>query len=160
MRSVAAYAVHGHPEKKIPKEYFCEVCKPENHKVLLEAMERGERPRENGGGRGRGRTPRVCVFPEKPGVPGGPHTRTRSWGLGRPAASPVSPPSRPGTRFLRCRDLAPGCPVAEPGHPSLARCSRRSARATVWRGTHPMLPPQRSRARPRRRARSPAWLLV
>ncbi|KAL7274833.1 Transcription factor bye1, partial [Rhizina undulata] len=32
--------------RKIPKEYFCEVCKPENHQVLLEKMARGEKPCE------------------------------------------------------------------------------------------------------------------
>ncbi|KAL7266473.1 Transcription factor bye1, partial [Rhizina undulata] len=34
------------PRRKIPKEYFCEVCKPENHQVLLEKMARGEKPWE------------------------------------------------------------------------------------------------------------------
>lgn len=29
-----------------PDEYFCEVCKPENHKVLLERISRGEKPWE------------------------------------------------------------------------------------------------------------------
>lgn len=30
----------------LAKDYFCEQCKPENHKELLEGMERGERPWE------------------------------------------------------------------------------------------------------------------
>jgi hypothetical protein len=29
-----------------PEEYFCEQCKPENHKELLEKMARGEKPWE------------------------------------------------------------------------------------------------------------------
>ena len=30
----------------LPKEYFCEVCRPENHKELLAGIEQGERPWE------------------------------------------------------------------------------------------------------------------
>lgn len=30
----------------LPKEYYCEQCKPENHKELLEGIERGEKPWE------------------------------------------------------------------------------------------------------------------
>ena len=30
----------------LPKEYFCELCRPENHQELLEGIERGERPWE------------------------------------------------------------------------------------------------------------------
>lgn len=36
----------GIPKKKIPKQYFCEICRPENHQVLLEQLEKGERPWE------------------------------------------------------------------------------------------------------------------
>jgi len=30
----------------IPKHYFCEICKPEDHKLLLEGIARGEKPWE------------------------------------------------------------------------------------------------------------------
>lgn len=36
----------GIPKKKIPKQYFCEICRPENHQVLLEQLEKGEKPWE------------------------------------------------------------------------------------------------------------------
>ncbi|KAH0614908.1 uncharacterized protein H6S33_000544 [Morchella sextelata] len=36
----------GIPKKKIPKQYFCEVCRPENHQVLLNQLEKGEKPWE------------------------------------------------------------------------------------------------------------------
>lgn len=36
----------GIPKKKIPKQYFCEVCRPENHQVLLEQLDKGEKPWE------------------------------------------------------------------------------------------------------------------
>ncbi|MCJ1474219.1 hypothetical protein MMC13_002877 [Lambiella insularis] len=31
---------------ELPDQYFCELCKPEDHEALLEAMERGEKPWE------------------------------------------------------------------------------------------------------------------
>lgn len=31
---------------EVPDEYFCEICKPENHKVLLDKIARGEKPWE------------------------------------------------------------------------------------------------------------------
>lgn len=34
------------PKGQEPDEYFCEQCKPENHKVLLQAIARGEKPWE------------------------------------------------------------------------------------------------------------------
>lgn len=36
----------GIPKKKIPKQYFCEICRPENHQVLLEQLDKGEKPWE------------------------------------------------------------------------------------------------------------------
>ena len=36
----------GLPDDYAPDKYFCEQCKPENHKELLAAIERGERPWE------------------------------------------------------------------------------------------------------------------
>ena len=33
-------------EDELPESYMCEVCKPEDHKGLLEAMARGEKPWE------------------------------------------------------------------------------------------------------------------
>lgn len=33
-------------EAKLPEEYYCEQCKPENHKELIAAMKRGEKPWE------------------------------------------------------------------------------------------------------------------
>lgn len=36
----------GIPKKKIPKQYFCEICRPENHQVLLEQLKKGEKPWE------------------------------------------------------------------------------------------------------------------
>lgn len=33
-------------EDELPEHYFCEQCKPENHKGLLAALARGERPWE------------------------------------------------------------------------------------------------------------------
>lgn len=41
----------GIAKKNIPKEYFCEVCKPEVHQLLLEQMGRGEKPWERRPGR-------------------------------------------------------------------------------------------------------------
>lgn len=35
------------PKGSEPDQYFCERCKPENHKVLLEAIARGEKPWED-----------------------------------------------------------------------------------------------------------------
>lgn len=33
-------------ENELPEEYYCELCKPENHKDLVAAMKRGEKPWE------------------------------------------------------------------------------------------------------------------
>ncbi|KAF3936812.1 hypothetical protein ABW19_dt0203943 [Dactylella cylindrospora] len=43
------------PTKNTPEEYYCEQCKPELHKDLLEKMARGEKPWERRGGRKGGR---------------------------------------------------------------------------------------------------------
>ncbi|TGZ85735.1 hypothetical protein EX30DRAFT_315005 [Ascodesmis nigricans] len=40
-------------KKKIPKQYFCEVCRPDQHVWLLEQMAKGERPWENPKGAAR-----------------------------------------------------------------------------------------------------------
>ena len=40
----------GIPKKKIPKQYFCEVCSPDRHVFLLEQMALGEKPWERKGG--------------------------------------------------------------------------------------------------------------
>ncbi|KAK6349456.1 hypothetical protein TWF696_005740 [Orbilia brochopaga] len=39
------------PTKNTPEEYYCEQCRPELHKDLLERMAKGERPWERRGGR-------------------------------------------------------------------------------------------------------------
>lgn len=33
-------------DKELPKEYFCEMCKPEDHQVLLAKVNKGEKPWE------------------------------------------------------------------------------------------------------------------
>ena len=33
-------------DKELPKEYFCEICKPEDHQELLAKIEKGEKPWE------------------------------------------------------------------------------------------------------------------
>lgn len=33
-------------DKELPKEYFCELCKPEDHQELLAKVDRGEKPWE------------------------------------------------------------------------------------------------------------------
>ena len=33
-------------DKELPKEYFCEICKPEDHQELLAKVARGEKPWE------------------------------------------------------------------------------------------------------------------
>lgn len=33
-------------DKELPKEYFCEICKPEDHQELLAKVNRGEKPWE------------------------------------------------------------------------------------------------------------------
>lgn len=40
-------------KKKIPKQYFCEICRPDQHVWLLEMMAKGEKPWENPKGAAR-----------------------------------------------------------------------------------------------------------
>ena len=124
-----------------PDEYFCEQCKPENHVVLLEKMNRGEKPweevakereriaqekrsRKRKGGK-RGRKPRASEVKAEPAAARTPSKEAsqpapeskRATPAARVAATPTSP-ELPNSQKRKFEQQAESHePVSTPHHP-------------------------------------------
>jgi hypothetical protein len=83
------------PKGEEPAEYFCEQCRPENHKDLLDKIERGEKPWEEAAKRRQQEIEEKKAARRKKGKKGkkgGPRLSDARTAEGTPA-SPAPPPS-------------------------------------------------------------------
>ncbi|QMW27362.1 hypothetical protein G4B84_002651 [Aspergillus flavus NRRL3357] len=121
-----------------PDEYFCEICKPENHKVLLDKIARGEKPWEEaaekrrkeaeekkasrrrkgkkGGRRGRPSEPKPEPKPE-PKTEASTPARTAASSTPAPAPAPTPAPA-PAPVSIPAPVPAPPAPEAAPTSPA------------------------------------------
>ncbi|BAE57085.1 unnamed protein product [Aspergillus oryzae RIB40] len=121
-----------------PDEYFCEICKPENHKVLLDKIARGEKPWEEaaekrrkeaeekkasrrrkgkkGGRRGRPSEPKPEPKPE-PKTEASTPARTAASSTPAPAPAPTPAPA-PAPVSIPAPAPAPPAPEAAPTSPA------------------------------------------
>lgn len=95
-----------------PDQYYCEKCKPENHKDLLDRMARGERPWEEVAERRRKEAEEKKALRRKKGKKGGrrgrPSESKTETSTPVPSAKAQSPSSAPS--------VPPTAPNATPGH--------------------------------------------
>ncbi|KAE8376238.1 transcription factor S-II, central domain-containing protein [Aspergillus bertholletiae] len=125
-----------------PDEYFCEICKPENHKVLLDKIARGEKPWEEAAEKRRKEAEEKKASRRRKGKKGGrrgrpsepkpepkPEPKTEASTPARTAASLTPAPAPASTPAAAPAPPAPTAPLTSPAPPSVTPVTEKNGAA-------------------------------